>query len=109
MAFVAPAPLDKNRAALASLNFTFFALGYPQQRALSALKINAHNHLTMRSRARSNTALFRIGQQWLQSVLTNHPRRGGRGAMDSWCAAARRAGAKCFATGAPAAGVASGC
>jgi hypothetical protein len=105
MAFVTPAPLDK-RVASASSNFTFFALGYPQQ---CALKINAHNHLTMRSRTRSNTALFQIGQQWLQSVLINHPRRGGRGAMDFWCVAAPRVGAKCFATGAPAVGAASGC
>jgi len=80
MAFIAPAPMGKNRVALASLKFTFFALGYPQQRAL---RMNEHNHLTMRSRARSNTALFQIGQQWLRSVLTNRPKRGARAAMDS--------------------------
>jgi hypothetical protein len=49
MAFIAPGPVDDrvasqpgnrqpdnraDRAALASLNFTFFASGYPQQRAL---------------------------------------------------------------------------
>jgi putative membrane protein insertion efficiency factor len=65
-------------------------------------------HLTMRARARSNTALFRT-RRWQRSGLTNLPRRGVRGAMASWCAAARAAAAPCFATGAPRAGGASGC
>ena len=55
----------------------------------------------MRSRARSNTALFRIGR-WLPSALINPPRHGAPGATDSWCAAALPADARSCATGAPA-------
>ena len=60
--------------------------------------------LTMRRRARSNTALFRTGSRWRPSGPTNLPRRGARGATDFWCAAARPADARCCATGAQAAG-----
>jgi len=63
----------------------------------------------MRSRARSNTALFRSGQRWQRSVLTNRPRPGVRGAMDSVCAAVPQAGGRSFAAAARAAAVASDC
>ena len=66
-------------------------------------------YLTMHSRARSNTALFRSGQRWQRSVLTNRPRPGVRGAMDSVCAAVLPAGGKSFAAGARAVAVASDC
>jgi putative membrane protein insertion efficiency factor len=55
----------------------------------------------MRSRTRSNTALFRIGR-WPPSALINLPRHGAPGATDSWCAAALPADARSCATGAPA-------
>lgn len=55
----------------------------------------------MRPRARSNTALFRIGR-WRPSALINPPRHGAPGATDSSCAAARPADARCCAIGAPA-------
>src|SRR5580765_4615796 len=60
----------------------------------------------MRSRARSNTALFRIGR-WLPSAHTNLPRHGAPGATAFWCAAALPADAKSCATGAPAVGAGS--
>jgi uncharacterized protein len=60
----------------------------------------------MRSRARSNTALFRIGR-WPPSAPINPPRHGAPGATAFWCAAALPADAKCCATGAPAVGAGS--
>jgi hypothetical protein len=68
-----------------------------------------HDYLTMRWTAGSNTALFRIGQRWLRSVLTNRPKRGARGAMDFSCAAAPAEDKRCFATAVRAAGVGSDC
>jgi len=60
----------------------------------------------MRSRARSNTALFRIGR-WPPSAHINLPRHGAPGATVFWCAAALPVDAKCCATGAPAVGAGS--
>jgi len=73
-------------------------MGYPQRKFIDKAR---RNDLTMRSRARSNTALFRIGR-WRPSALINLPRHGAPGATDSWCAAALPADARCCATGAPA-------
>src|SRR6185295_4649006 len=73
-------------------------MGYPQRKLLEKAR---RNDLTMRSRARSNTALFRIGR-WPPSALINLPRHGAPGATDSWCAAALPADARYCATGAPA-------
>src|SRR5436190_3391213 len=60
----------------------------------------------MRSHARSNTALFRIGR-WQPSALINLPRHGAPGATVFWCAAALPADARCCATDAPAVGAGS--
>jgi len=60
----------------------------------------------MRSRTRSNTALFRIGR-WQPSAHINPPRHGAHGATAFWCAAALPADAKYCATGAPAVGAGS--
>src|SRR5689334_14988736 len=78
-------------------------MGYPQRKRAKKLR---REYLTMRSRARSNTALFRIGR-WLPSALINLPRHGAPGATDSGCAAAPPVVAKCCATAAPKAGAGS--
>ena len=78
-------------------------MAYPQRKLLENTQ---SNDLTMRSRARSNTALFRIGR-WLPSAHTNLPRHGAPGATVFWCAAALPADAKYCETGAPAVGAGS--
>jgi hypothetical protein len=78
-------------------------------RTMDATSRAQQDYLTMRCTAGSNTALFRIGQRWLRSVLTNRPKRGARGAMDFSCAAGPAEGKRCFATAGRGAGVGSGC
>ena len=78
-------------------------MAYPQRKMLEKER---RNDLTMRSRTRSNTALFRIGR-WPPSARINLPRHGAHGATDSWCAAALPADARCCVTVAPAVGAGS--